>query len=206
MVTRVSAALAALVWFLGAPLVASSGVIPSGGEYVWLGLLGVFLGFTLVPVVEVQGHPTSARLTDVIRISGLLICGVLGSSGILLLLAALRLGAHAQGWISNVTLLGFFALFIWIGLASYVQRGQSSRDRAMFWIGMVTALGFTVPTLGAFFLTYVAEGFTFTNLTVLPFGLADLVVWVSLPAWLVAVIVRTSPETAPQGTATDRPS
>jgi hypothetical protein len=206
MVTRVSAALAALTWFVGAPLVASSGVIPSDHQYFWLGLLALFLGFTLVPVVQVLRHPTSARLTDVIRISGLLICGALSLSGILLLLFAVKLGAQAQGWISNVVLTGFFALFLWIGLASYTQRRESSVDRAVFWLGIVTAFAFSVPTLGALFLTYVAEGFTFTNLTVLPFGAADLVVWVSLPAWLIAVIVRNWPAPAAYGTATGRPS
>lgn len=205
MVTRVSGALAALVWFVGAPLVASSGVIPSDNEYFWLGLLALFLGFTLVPIVRVLRHPTSARLTDAIRISGLFICGALSLSGILLLFAV-KLGAQAQGWISNIVLVGFFALFLWIGLASYAQRRESSVDRAVFWLGIVTAFAFSVPTLGALFLTYVAQGFVFTNLTVLPFGAADLLVWVSLPAWLIVVIVRIWPAPAPHGTATDRPS
>jgi hypothetical protein len=206
MVTRVCAALGALAWFTGAPLVASSGVIPSASQYFWLGLLALFLGFTLVPVAQVLQHPTSARVTDAIRISGLLICGTLSLSGILLLLLALKRGAGAQGWISNIVLLGFFALFLWIGLASYAQRRESPVDRAVFWLGIVTAFAFALPTLGALLLTYIAEGFVFTNLTVLPFGVADLLVWVSLPAWLIAVIVRISPEPAPHGTATDRPS
>jgi len=205
MVTRVSAALAALVWLVGAPLVASSGVIPSDNEYVFLGLLSLFLGFTLLPVVQVIGHPTSARRSDVIRISGLLICGALSLSGIVLLLFAVKLGAQAQGLISNLVLIGLFALFVWIGVASYAQPRDSPMERVAFWLGIITAFAFAIPTLGALLLTYVAQGFTFTNLTVLPFGAADLVVWVSLPAWLIAMIVRIWPVTERQGTATDRP-
>jgi hypothetical protein len=36
---------------------------------------------------------------------------------------------------------------------------------------------------------YFAQGFVFTNATVLPLFLLDLLLWVSLPAWLTVVVV-----------------
>jgi hypothetical protein len=51
-----------------------------------------------------------------------------------------------------------------------------------------------VPVLIGIVIFYFAKDFVFTNATVLPILLFDLLVWASLPAWLMAVVFGMSPQ------------
>jgi hypothetical protein len=46
-----------------------------------------------------------------------------------------------------------------------------------------------LPVVASILMFYFAKDFVVTNATVLPLLLIDLLVWVSLPAWLTVVVV-----------------
>src|SRR5260370_40141632 len=193
---RFSGALAAVIWLVGTPVVAIAGVpFPSDAEYVYMGLLATLLGFTLAPVVLAIGEPMRSRKRTVVRLSGLVVCIGLILSGVVLL-------AAVQGWLAedvahqspSMAITVFIALFVWIGLASYALRGPTTVERWTFRLGVLSGASCVVPVLIGIVIFYFAKDFVFTNATVLPILLFDLLVWTSLPAWLMAVVFGMSPQ------------
>jgi len=193
---RVTGALAALIWLVGTPVVAIASVpFPSDAEYLLMGLLATLLGLTLTPVVLAIGEPMPSHKRTAVRLSGLLVCIALILSGVVLLVAV-------QGWLDegvahqspSVAITAFIALFVWIGLASYALRGPTTIERWTFRLGLISGAGCAVPVLIGIVMFYFAKDFVFTNATVLPILLFDLLVWASLPAWLTAVVFGMSPE------------
>jgi hypothetical protein len=125
-----------------------------------------------------------------VRLSGLAVCIALIASGAVLMLAAGGLlGDGVTRLVPDTTVVVFVALFVWIGLASIALRGPSTIDRGIFWLGLLAGASVTLPVVASILMFYFAKDFVVTNATVLPFLLIDLVVWVSLPAWLTAVLV-----------------
>ncbi len=91
--------------------------------------------------------------------------------------------------IPDTAVLVFVALFVWISVASIALRGPSTIERGIFWLGLLTGASCVVPVLASILMFYFARGFVVTNATILPFLLVDLLLWVSLPAWLTVVVV-----------------
>jgi hypothetical protein len=193
---RFSGTLAAVIWLVGTPVVAIAGVpFPSDAEYLFMALLATLLGFALAPVVLAIGEPMPSRKRTVVRLSGLVVCIALILSGVVLL-------AAVQGWLAedlahqspSMAITVFIALFVWIGLASYALRGPTTIERWTFRLGLLSGASCVVPVLIGIVIFYFAKDFVFTNATVLPILLFDLLVWASLPAWLMAVVFGMSPQ------------
>jgi hypothetical protein len=193
---RFSGTLAAVIWLVGTPVVAIAGVpFPSDAEYLYMALLATLLGFTLAPVVLAIGEPMPSRKRTVVRLSGLVVCIALILSGVVLL-------AAVQGWLAedlahqspSMAITVFIALFVWIALASYALRGPTTIERWTFRLGLLSGASCVVPVLIGIVIFYFAKDFVFTNATVLPILLFDLLVWASLPAWLMAVVFGMSPQ------------
>ena len=77
-------------------------------------------------------------------------------------------------------------------MASYALRGPSTIERSTLWLGLTAGASCVVPVLAAVMMFYFDKGFVFTNATVLPLLLIDVLLWVSLPVWLTAVLVGLS--------------
>ena len=196
---RVTAASAAVIWLVGIPVEAIASVpFPSDAEYLLMGLLATLLGLTLTPVVLAIGEPMPLRKRTAVRLSGLVVCIALILSGVVLL-------AAVQGWLiegvahqsPSLAITAFIALFVWIGVASYALRGPTTIERWTFRLGLMSSASCVVPVLIGIVMFYFAKDFVFTNATVLPILLFDLLVWASLPAWLTAVAFGMSPEHQP---------
>jgi hypothetical protein len=194
LVARITGIIAAIIWFIGAPLFVLAGVpFPSDAQYVVLGAIAVLLGLALVPVALTIAEAIASRMKLFIRVSGLVVCIGLAASGVALLLAL-------QGWlgegvaraIADGIVVVFVAVFVWITVASIALRGPSPIERSIFWLGLLTGTSCLVPVLASIVFFYFARDFVFTNATVLPVFLVDLFVWVSLPAWLTAVVIDLS--------------
>jgi hypothetical protein len=194
LVARITGIIAALAWFVGAPLFSLAGVpFPSDAQYVVLGLLAASLGLTLAPITVVISGAIRSRLRATVRFSGLTICIALVLSGVALLVATNgRLGEHAPGWIPTPALVSLAALFLWVGVASYASRGPSSIERAIFWLGLMTGVSCLLPLTASVVMFYFVKDFVSTNTTILPFLIGDLVLWVSLPIWLTVVVIGLS--------------
>src|SRR5437879_5670722 len=80
---RITAAIAALVWFVGAPLVSLAGVpLPSDAQYIVIGTMAALLGLTLAPLTLTIGSPARGRMKAIIQFSGLAICIALIGAGV----------------------------------------------------------------------------------------------------------------------------
>ena len=196
---RFTGAVGAVIWLVGTPVVAIAAVpFPSDAEYLYMGILAALLGLTLAPVVLAIGGPMPSPKRTVVRLSGLAVCIALILSGVVLL-------AAVQGWLGeavahqtpSAAISVFIALFVWIGLASYALRGSTTIERWTFRLGLISGASCVVPVLISIVMFYFAKDFVFTNATVLPILLFDLLLWASLPAWLTAVVFGMSPEHQP---------
>jgi hypothetical protein len=194
---RITAALAAAAWFIGAPLVSLAGVpFPSDAQYVLIGVIAVLLGLSLAPVTLVIGRAMRGRTKNFVRLSGLAICTALIPSGVLLVLAAAgRLGERAPDWSTAPAIVCIAALFLWVGLASFSFRGPSKIERGLFWVGLLTGALALATLVASILMFYFVRDFVYTNATVLPLFLVDLLLWLSLPVWLIAVVIRLSERT-----------
>jgi len=198
LIARITGALAAIIWFVGAPLPVLTGVpFPSDAQYLVMGAIAAVLGLALVPVTLTIGGPGLRRTKAFVRLSGLAVCIALTASGVALVLAATgRLGEGVSSIIPGAAFAVVAGLFIWIGVASFALRGPSTIERSMSWLGLLTGASFVAPVLASILMFYFAQGFVFTNATVLPVLLVELVLWVSFPAWLTVVVVGLSEKAA----------
>lgn len=194
LVARITGALAAIIWFVGAPLVAFAGVpFPSDTEDLVMGAMAVLLGFTLAPVTLAIGGRVPSLKKTFVRLSGLAVCIALIASGVALILAVDgRLGVGVTRLVPDTVVVVFLALFGWISMASYALRGPSTIERSTLWLGLTAGASCVVPVLAAVMMFYFAKDFVFTNATVVPLLLIDVLLWVSLPVWLTAVLVGLS--------------
>jgi hypothetical protein len=188
---RVTGVTAIIIWFIGAPLISLAAVpFPSDTEFIYMGAVAALLGLTLVPVVLTIGGPMSTRTKALVRFTGLAECLALIASGVVLVLAAGGgLGERAPAWVPDSAVVVIAALFVWIGIASIALRGPSTIERSIFWLGLLTGASAVVPAVGSILMFYFVKDFVVTDASVFPFLLVDLLIWVSLPAWLTAVVV-----------------
>jgi len=198
LLARITGVIAAIVWFVGAPLFALAGVpFPSDGQYVVAGVIALLMGLALVPVALTIAEAIAARMKLFVRVSGLVVCIALSASGVALLLAFQRwLREGVARTVADSIVVVFVAVFVWITVASIGLRGPTPVGRSIFWLGLLTGTSCLVPVLASIVFFYFARDFVFTNATILPVFLADLLVWVSLPAWLTAVVVGLSQKAA----------
>ncbi len=113
LVARITGVIAAIIWFIGAPLVALAGVpFPSDAQYFVEGAIGVLLGLALVPVMLAIGNQIPSRTKTFVRVSGLVVCLALIVSGVGLILAVQGLlGERAPRLIPDSAIVVFVALF-----------------------------------------------------------------------------------------------
>jgi hypothetical protein len=191
---RFTGAIAAVIWFVGAPLVSLAGVpFPSDAQDFLIGAIAALLGLTLAPVTVAVGGAIRRPMKPILRFSGLAICFALVVSGVVLILAVNgRFGERAPDWISLPAFVSFAALFVWISLASIAMRGRSTVERWVFWLGLLTGASLLVTFLGSILMFYFVRDFVITNATVLPLLLFTLLLWLSLPVWLTVVVIRLS--------------
>lgn len=189
-IARVSGVLAAFVWLIGAPIVALAGVpLPSDAEYSWEGIVSVALGLTLAPLTALIGPGRSSSVKILVRLAGMLAAIALVASGALLLLAVDgRLGYPAPRSVVDSPVVAALALFLWAGVASILLRGPSTTQRAIFGIGLLASGSTLVTAITAGAIFYFAPNVVWTNVTVLPIFLVDLLLWLTLPAWLLLVV------------------
>ncbi|HXN03397.1 MAG TPA: hypothetical protein VN895_01060 [Candidatus Acidoferrum sp.] len=197
LVARITGIIAAIIWFIGAPLFALAGVpFPSDAQYLVEGTIAVLLGLALIPVTQTIGGPIKSRKKTFVRLSGLAVCVALFGSGVMSILAVQgRFGQSVGREIVDTAVVVVVALFVWVTAASIFLRGPSTIDRWQFWLGVLTGVSCVMPVIGSILMFYFAQGFVFTNATVLPLFLVDLLLWISLPAWLTVVVVGL-PKTA----------
>jgi len=191
---RFTGASAAIIWFIGAPLVSLAGVpFPSDAQHFLIGAIAALLGLTLAPVTVAIGGAIRGRIKPIIRFSGLAICLALIASGAVLVLAVKgRFGERAPDWVSLPAFVCSAALFVWISAASIALRGRSTLERWIFWLGLLTGASLLVPFLVSILMFYFVRDFVITNATILPLLLVDLLLWLSLPVWLTTIVIRLS--------------
>ena len=158
-----------------------------------MGAMAVLLGFTLAPVTLAIGGRVPSLKKTFVRLSGLAVCIALIASGVALILAVDgRLGVGVTRLVPDTVVVVFLALFGWISMASYALRGPSTIERSTLWLGLTAGASCVVPVLAAVMMFYFAKDLVFTNATVVPLLLIDVLLWVSLPVWLTAVLVGLS--------------
>lgn len=191
---RIGAVIAAITWLVGAPLFSLAGVpFPSDAQFLVLAAIAALLGLTLLPVALALSGTVRSRRRAVVRFSGLAICLALIASGTLLALGASgRLGERAPDWVTDPTFVSLPGLFLWISLASWATRGPSTIERGAFWLGLLTAASCLVPFLASVLMFFFLRDFVWTDATILPVLLVDVILWLSLPVWLVVVVIRLS--------------
>jgi len=74
--------------------------------------------------------------------------------------------------------------------------GPTAIERWTFWLGLLTGASCGLAVLASILMFDLAQGSVVTNATVLPLFLVDLLLWLSLPAWLTVVVVGLSPKSA----------
>lgn len=198
LVARITGVFAAIIWFIGTPLMALAGVpFPSDVQYFVEGVIAVLMGLALVPVMLAIGNPIPSRTRTLVRVSGVTVCIALVASGLGLILAtAGLLGEAAPRLIPDSAIVVLVAFFVWLTMASIVLRGPTAIERWTFWLGLLTGASCGLAVLASILMFDLAQGSVVTNATVLPLFLVDLLLWLSLPAWLTVVVVGLSPKSA----------
>ena len=170
---------------------------PSDVQYFVEGVIAVLMGLALVPVMLAIGNPIPSRTRTLVRVSGVTVCIALVASGLGLILAtAGLLGEAAPRLIPDSAIVVLVAFFVWLTMASIVLRGPTAIERWTFWLGLLTGASCGLAVLASILMFDLAQGSVVTNATVLPLFLVDLLLWLSLPAWLTVVVVGLSPKSA----------
>jgi hypothetical protein len=175
-----STVVSAIVWFGGLPVLwLVSGFLGIASE--WQGIMGVMLGLALVPGAAVGISPAPALLNAVSRLTGLVVCASLVSTGIPLIIAVDgRLGKPAPGWVDHAASWAGIALLVWIVFASLAGRRLWAVGRVLFWLG--TAVGVAILLL--------VPAYTITSdSSMLLYFLTLLLLWLC-PAGLLAVFAH----------------
>ena len=188
---RVGGTLGAAVWIAGVPLVGLAGVIPSDAEYSLIGGVGILLGCCFVPVALADPSDSTQRNWPVAwGWTGAALGAILVAASALLVLGARGdLGARAPEWVADFAGLALIAVFGWVLVAS-VLRGRSGRGRAVYLLGVVTGGTVVVSSLLSAVQAALFPNFTITNAAIPVVFLVAAIMWLGLPAWLLAVVWR----------------
>ncbi len=191
-IARFSSVVGAIVWIVGLPIFGvSSGIfISSDAAYFWFGVVTALTGLAATPVALT--YPASpvplgcaVRGLGVIACVGLLVTGALlvgGASG--------WLGDRAPHWITSAPEICLTMFFVWVLLASYFARRSTTLGRPVFWLGMLAGASFLALILISLLVFYFDPGFIFTNETTDLSLISSVLIWLCLPAWLIAFAVR----------------
>jgi hypothetical protein len=181
------------VWFIGFPLVGLAGAIPSDPEYSYMGVffaigsLGVVLGLTLMPVALALGEPTRHNWLSAWGWVGAIVGAIFAAASTSLVLGTLGfLGESAPEWIPDVAGLAFLGVFVWILLAGILGLLGSRRPTASV-LGVITGIGGLMPSI----IPAVQSAFAGSSLSGNNFVtdiLLGVVMWLSLPAWLLSMV------------------
>jgi hypothetical protein len=90
------------------------------------------------------------------------------------------LGDRAPGWVPVIGSLPLAALFVWVGVTSWLLRGTSRIEAYLLGLGLVATVSFAVTALLPLL----------PSSLVPPLSTAAIFLWLSFPAWLLAVAVR----------------
>lgn len=170
----------AFLWVVGLFLSAEAGlVLPSDAEYFWVGIVGGGLGLLLIPIAVVAAEDRSVRAL------GVALSVATAASGIALALGATGgLGKTAPGWIVPASGASSLAVLAWMSVVSYRGRHTDHLGRTVFSAGVLTAAALPIGIV-----VWVSP-YTHTNGTEAIDAVMGLVVFASVPFWLVCVSVR----------------
>jgi hypothetical protein len=193
-IARFSNIVGAIVWIIGLPLVALSTVpFSSDATYFAFGAVSVLVGFATTPLVLAYPalSPAPEPLVGLVRVMGVAVCVVLVVTGALLMAGSTGLlGDRAPNWVPDAPVIGLVAFFVWVLLASYSTRRSTILGRWVFWLGILAGGSLLVASFISALVSFLDLGFIATDATI-PFDLAlDLLAWLCLPAWLMALTVR----------------
>jgi hypothetical protein len=181
----------AITWLIGLPLVGMASAIPSDAEFFLIGLIGTVLGCSLVPVTLGPGFNSSNHKWLILGWTGAALSGVLAAASALLILGARGdLGARAPEWIADLAEFALIALFGWIVVASALSR-RSPLGQSAYLLGVVSGGAFLALLLLS--AASAIPGFIITNAIAAVDLVLALLVWLTLPAWLLVVAWRTTP-------------
>lgn len=174
-----------MVWLLGTALVAFASVpLPSDGEYFWTAIVSIAFGLALAPAMLTLGRSLAEGRRAALRASGLIICAAAIASGVLLLFALEgKLGETAPRWIVNAPDVVALTVFPWMAASSLAERRNAGVKGARFWIGIVSAAALVVV------LPLSLLNVTWTNTTIIALWPAVLLLWLTVPVWLILTAV-----------------
>jgi hypothetical protein len=169
-----------------------------------MGTIGVLLGLALAPGAAVGVPAAPVLLNAIARVSGLVLCALLLSTGILLRIEADGgLGERAPTWVADNAGLVWVALFVWVLFASTSTRRPSAIGRAMFWLGAGAGVTFLLMVVSfqplatalqiglvPLLVSYLLPVFIYTNESILLFLLFWLLVWWGPMALLAVYALR----------------
>jgi hypothetical protein len=192
-VARFSNVVAAAVWIFGLPLTLMSAVpFTSDTTYFILGVVIVMLGLAATPLALAYPESLQAPLTRVVRGLGAIACLALILTGALLVSGSEGLlGERAPDWSFNALVISQIGFFVWILLASLSTRRSSSMGVWVFWLGVAASASVLIPNvLNALAIFVLGPNVVITNTSAQLAIATDFLIWLSLPAWLVALSAR----------------
>ena len=203
-IARVSSVVGAVVWIVGLPIFAvSSGIFITDASYFWFGLVTALTGLFATPVAWIYPAPP-VPLSYVIRGLGVVACiGMLVTGALLVAGASGWLGDKPPHGITSAPEIFLTLFFVWVLLASYFARRSTMLGRTVFWLGMLASAAFLALILIPALVFYYDPGFVLTNGTSELNLILSVLIWWSLPAWLIvfAARIRSRPEAVSVGTA-----
>jgi hypothetical protein len=167
-----------------------SGAIPSDAEFALMGVVGTVLGCCVVPVTLGPAFNRPEHKWLILGWTGAALGGLLAASSVLLILGARGdLGARAPEWIADLSGAMLIALICWIVIASVLGR-RLPLGQWPYLLGVVCGCACLALLLVAAF--YAMPGFVITNANVGVELVLVLIVWITVPAWLLTVAWRAT--------------
>ena len=191
-IARFSSLVAAAGWLVGLPVVVMTAVLfVSDTTYFLFGVVVTVLGVTTAPIVFSYPAGSPVQFAPAVKGLGVLACVALVVSGTLLVGASAGLiGAKAPGWIPGAAAISLTGFFVWVLFGSYSTRRSALLGPLPFWLGLLAATSWLVATL-------VSVVITFHTDTTLPIDMIfGLLIWLCLPAWLIALAMRMRPDSS----------
>ena len=191
-IARFSSVVGAVVWIVGLPIyAASAGIfISTDASYFWFGLVTALTGLFATPVAWI--YPAQPLLLSyTVRWLGVVASiGMLATGALLVAGASGWLGDKAPQWITSAPEIFLTMFFVWVLLASYLARRSTMLGRTVFWLGMLASAAFLALILISALVFYYDPGFVLTNGTSELSLILSVLIWWSLPAWLIVFAAR----------------
>ena len=127
----------------------------------------------------------------VVKVLGLAACAALVLAGTLLVAGSSGiLGERAPDWIEGAAVAGVIGYFAWVVMASYSTRRPDVLGVWVFWLGMLAGISVVVQPLISVLMSVIDPGFVVSNATIPLVVISGLLIWLCLPAWLIALTIK----------------